>query len=236
MLPFACSPWARADSIVNASDDIYAAGTQAGLIAAINANPTGYGGGTAPGYILTSGATSFNFSVAGTITINSGGPTVYNDADGRGTGVAAYSSSTGFGSISGITAPGQGYLVGVFIGSGGPSGPAPAALDFVATDFTSLSPVLDQTFFIGDGMTGDGSGAVQTFYVPTGATELYFGISDALDYNGAPGAYFDNIGALDVTATPDGEDPITPEPSSFLLFGTGILGMAGMMRRKLPVR
>jgi hypothetical protein len=239
ILACAVSPWAYADSLVNATDDIYAAGSQSGLIALINDDlaGSGYGGGTAPGFILTSGATSFTFSasVVDTFTINSGAPSVFNDADGQGVGVAATSSNTGYGSISGITAPGQGYLVGVFIGPGGPSGPAPAALDFVTTSFTSLSPLLDQTFFIGDGMTGDGSGSVQTFVVPTGATELYLGISDALGYNGAPGTYSDNAGMFDVAATPQGES-ITPEPSSFLLFGTGILSMAGIFRRKLLAR
>jgi len=236
MLSIATAPWAYADSIVNAADDIYAAGGQTSLITTINANPIGYGGGNAPGFFLTSGASSFTFSVTGLITVNAGGgPTVTNDADGLGLGATSFSSNSGSGSISGITAPGQGYLVGVFIGPGGPSGPAPAALDFVTTSFTSLSPLLDQTFFIGDGLTGDGAGAVQTFYVPTGATELYLGISDALGYNGAPGAYFDNVGSFDVVAT-DAPDPSAPEPSSFLLFGTGILGMAGMMRRRLLAR
>jgi hypothetical protein len=188
-----------------------------------------------PSFILTSGASSFTFSVTGMITVNAGGPTVLNDADGQGAGVTPYSMNTGAGSISGIAAPGQGFLVGVFIGPGGPSGPAPAALDFVTTSFTSLSPMIDQTFFIGDGLTGDGSGTAQTFVVPTGATELYLGISDALNYSGAPGAYFDNFGTFDVVAT-DAPDPSAPEPSSFLLFGTGILGMAGMLRRKLLAR
>jgi hypothetical protein len=230
------APWAHADSIVNAADDIYAAGGQTTLISAINADPLGYGGGNMPGFISTSGVASFTFSVTGLITINAGGgPTITNDADGLGLGVMPHSSNTGAGSISGITAPGQGYLVGVFIGPGGPSGSAPTALDFVTTSFTSFSPLLDQTFFIGDGMTGDGSGAAQTFIVPTGATELYLGISDALGYNGAPGAYFDNVGTFDVAATAQ-DDPTAPEPSSFLLFGTGILGMAGLLRRKLLAR
>ena len=36
--------------------------------------------------------------------------------------------------------------------------------------------------------------------------------------------------AFDISGTPD---PPTPEPSSILLFGSGILGLAGVLRRKL---
>jgi hypothetical protein len=39
-----------------------------------------------------------------------------------------------------------------------------------------------------------------------------------------------SLGALDTTF-----DTATPEPNTFLLFGTGILGLAGMVRRKLKV-
>ena len=68
-------------------------------------------------------------------------------------------------------------LVGVFV-NGTPSGVAPATLDFagdaVSTglDFASLAPGLDQIFWIGDGLTGIGTGSVQQFTVPTGATGL----------------------------------------------------------------
>jgi hypothetical protein len=54
---------------------------------------------------------------------------------------------------------------------------------------------------IGDGLTGDGTGMVQTFFVPQGASQLYLGISDAGFYNGPPGAYGDNAGAYSVTYT-----------------------------------
>lgn len=251
MLALVLAPLANADTVtVNAYDNIYAAGSQSGLAPG---PPTGMFG-IAPGSeigqpISASGITSFTFSVpsvsfalGGVITLNNdgGSGTGYNDPDGiTPLGDNPYpltnSVNTGSGSISGITAPGAGYVVGVFIGPGGPSGPAPAALDFVTTSFTSLAPVLDQTFFIGDGLTGDGSGTVQTFVVPTGATELYLGISDACAYNGSPSCYGDNLGfySVDVTAQ---DDPSAPEPSSFLLFGTGILGMAGLFRRKMLAR
>jgi hypothetical protein len=46
------------------------------------------------------------------------------------------------------------------------------------TGFSTLSPLLDQAFFIGDGLTGNGTGSTQEFFVLTGAMELVLGISD----------------------------------------------------------
>src|SRR6202021_1741293 len=127
-----------------------------------------------------------------------------NYADGGG-GKPAISSNTGTASISGMMAPGAGYLVGLFVPAGGPAGAAPAALDFTSsglgTSFTSLSPQLDQVFFIGDGLTGNGTGTQQTFNIPTGAVQLWLGISDAGGYVGAPGAYGDNLGTYTVVLT-----------------------------------
>ena len=98
--------------------------------------------------------------------------------------------------------PGVGALVGVFETATGPtSGTPPATLDFtvIGTNFASLSPALNQVFFIGDGLTGDGSGSVQQFMVPLGATRLYLGCADAGNYNGSPGAYSDNSGTFTVS-------------------------------------
>ncbi|MGA8307892.1 MAG: Ig-like domain-containing protein [Candidatus Acidiferrales bacterium] len=171
-------------------------------------------GSTAPTIItLPSGATSIVFnSVTGSITtgcastegcivLNNGTGNNANDPDGVGAAPAT-SSNTGTSSISGMVAPGAGYLVGLFVPAGGPTGTAPTALDFTSsglgTSFTSLSPQLDQVFFIGDGLTGDGTGTQQTFNIPTGAGQLWLGISDAGFYNGAPGAYGDNLGTYTV--------------------------------------
>jgi hypothetical protein len=85
-------------------------------------------------------------------------------------------------------------LVGVFTGAGVPGGQAPAALDFTGSNmsFATLSPLLDQAFFIGDGLTGTGSGAIQRFVVPAGATRLFLGSSDGL------GANYNNTGQFSV--------------------------------------
>lgn len=215
-----------ADSItVDATDVIYAAGTQSAV--------AGAAGGTVPVDVSAAGDSSFTFSVTGTVILNHGSGDNSNDPDGVGAAVSQ-SSESGSGSISGITAPDAGYLVGVFLGAGGPSGPAPAALNFTAADigtaFTSLSPLLDQVFFIGDGLTGDGTGTVQTFYVPAGATELYLGISDSCGYNGGPSCYGDNLHSFDVTYTPASG---VPEASSLSLLACGLLALGLLSNRRV---
>jgi hypothetical protein len=126
------------------------------------------------------------------ITIDDGN--TYSDADGVGNGYSANLEPDE--SISGIQSPTLGFVTGVFE-SGPPEGDAPATLDFntIGIDFPSLSPKLQQLFFIGDGLTGDNTGKVQVFHVPSGAKTLYLGITDACnDGNGLPSCYGDNTG------------------------------------------
>jgi hypothetical protein len=96
------------------------------------------------------------------------------------------------------------FLAGVFLDGTEPVDPAPARLDFslggLGENFVSLSPQLNQTFFIGDGLTGTGTGTLQQFLVPTTATRLFLGFLDAFDgtISGLPGYYGDNSGSLTV--------------------------------------
>lgn len=95
------------------------------------------------------------------------------------------------GSISGFMAPAQLPLVGVFT-NGSPTGSAPASFNYSGgLSQSSFSPLLDQVFFIGDGLTGTGSGSTQSFAVPSTATELWLGFADAFSFGGAPGFYGD---------------------------------------------
>jgi hypothetical protein len=134
------------------------------------------------------------------------------DADG--TGEENASIGTVFG-LSGAIAP-YSSLVGVFLDLD-TSHPTPAFSDFGSLgsrSFVSLSPSLQQVFFVGDGLTGAGSGTRQRFIVPAGADELYLATFDTGSFN--------NSGILQVT--------LIPEPSTALLLGLGLAGMAARRR------
>ena len=77
-------------------------------------------------------------------------------------------------------------LVGVFTNGAQPTGPAPAQLNS-GTSFATLSPGLNQIFWIGDGLTGTGTGTIQSFIAPAGATTLYLGVADGFGWNNNPG-------------------------------------------------
>jgi len=93
------------------------------------------------------------------------------------------------------------FLAGLFSDGTEPADPPPPRLqfstggEFVRDDFTELSPALNQTFFVGDGLSGTGAGARQRFHVPPGAVRLYLGLVDGFDFDGYPGLYSDNTGA-----------------------------------------
>lgn len=225
---------AHATVTVDATASIYDAGQ----------TTTGYGanGSLPPAITLSAGVTAIQFtsvtgslscgSPEGCITLNGGGN--LNDPDGA--GAASASTNTGTASISGLSASNAGFLVGLFVAGTVPTGSAPAALDFTSgglgTSFSSLSPLLDQTFIVGDGLTGDGTGSLQSFNVPTGATTLYLGISDAGGYNGPPGGYLDNSGTYSVAVAQQGTTAI-PEPAGWAVFFVPLVALAAL-RRRLP--
>ncbi len=144
-------------------------------------------------------------------------------------------------SISGIVHDSrQMFLAGVFVGPTTPSGSPPATLQFTGpngSSFTDLYPLLNQQFFIGDGLTGTGSGAQQSFHAPNGATRLFLGFADAYGfgtpYNNLigypPSSYGDNSGSISATVTVTS----VPETQSaaLLLGGLGILVARNYRRR-----
>lgn len=92
------------------------------------------------------------------------------------------------------------FLIGVFTTDAEPADPAPPILDFTGNDaFATLAPQINQTFFLGDGMTGTGSGTRQQFQVPATATRLFLGFADGLFFFDAPGGYENNSGSLAAT-------------------------------------
>jgi len=155
--------------------------------------------------------------------------------DGGTCGTATMTDITGTGTgVSGIMAPAVMFLTGVFLTDAAPSGSDPATLDFttLGTNFASLSPEIGQTFFIGDGLTGTGSGAQQTFVVPAGATRLFLGFADAYDglaFHGPNNYYGDNFGS--VNGNVDFNLAPVPEPTTMALVGLGLCA-AGFLRRR----
>jgi len=98
----------------------------------------------------------------------------------------------------------SGALVGMFLEDTLPSSPPPSLRFYdtdssdggIPTDFKVLSPRIGQVFFIGDGLTGTGSGAIQLFRVPPKATHLYLGYIDSCSGTVVPSCYSDNRGRL----------------------------------------
>ena len=144
---------------------------------------------------------------------------------------------TGYGGLSGIDVnQANMFLVGVFLDSTEPAAPAPSVLSYnygtpgsLTTTDGTYSPLLDQVFFIGDGLTGTGTGQEQVFNVPTDASRLFLGFADSFD--SVPSFYADNVGSLtaDFTIT---STAATPEPSADFLVTAGLLAGLFIYRRK----
>jgi hypothetical protein len=190
-------------------------------------NPGGGSGGILPPeFSLSPGSAQALTvtSVTGTVSLTPGYPSNGSGNTGFATNISSYDG------ISGIVDPNRsGFLVGVFLSNTEPSDPAPPVLTFSDSNtFTTLSPLLDQTFLIGIGQTT--GGVVQTFYAPTGATRLFLGFADANGYQGLPGQYQDNSGSLGVTFS---VLSTVPEPTSASLLASGVLGLLtfGRLRR-----
>ena len=144
-----------------------------------------------PGHVLS-------FSASGSVSVN--GECFAPSPDG---GCYPEVSPYGAGPANGISryeGPAS-ALIGVFVNTRVPSGgAAPRPIDFrEVQNFQALSPLLNQVFFIGDGLTGTATGQLQRFTVPPGATNLFLAASDSL------GSSSDgNSGKFTVTATDHG--------------------------------
>jgi hypothetical protein len=153
-----------------------------------------------------------------------------NPADG-GTTYNATTNVYSYNNLSGIIFNGRtAFLVGVFLDATTPTGTAPATLSYNTTSagLSSFSPVLQQVFFIGDGL--DASLATQIFNVPSGATRLFLGVADAYDglsIIGLPGWYGGNGGTLSVTV-----NAVISEPATLsLLLSFGVLAAVALRKR-----
>ena len=149
-------------------------------------------------------------------------------------GNIASSSLSALGGISGYLGT-QGPLVGVFLNNNIPLSSPPPTLDFsnsAARDFTSISPLLGQIFFIGDGQTSGGT--LQQFIAPADATPLFSGIPDVFGFGGAPGPYDYNDGSYRITVGVNEEPPRSvPEAgSSLALLGIGLAALASIRSRR----
>ena len=126
------------------------------------------------------------------------------------------------------------FLAGVFLTDDEPTASAPASLDFSSTalgrSFSELSPLLQQTFYIGDGLTGDGTGSAQTFWVPDGATRLFLGIVDGAYFVGGPDYYDNNAGAFSATF----QVTTVPEidPTAFASVISLVVGSLALLERR----
>ena len=168
----------------------------------------------------------FSFSVSGLVSCCSDTPNLPPDGGGSGMNVG------GGNGLSGLTGNGNIPFVAVFTTDADPYGStAPTTLNFDKYNPASLSPELDQVFYVGDGKQGyqDGSGATLTFTAPTNATRLYIGVIDAFSFTATTGYYNDNLGQFtaNVSLAP------VPLPPALWLFGSGFISLVVLTRRKV---
>ncbi len=153
--------------------------------------------GNHPGLHSPRAATGVTFSEGISLAFSAGGLGFYQAAspgfgpDGDATLPVSYAcGGEALRGMSNIVAP-AGALIGVFLGPEDPAAaPAPPGLMFVSQfdrDYAQVAPLLKQVFFIGDGLTS--TGAQQTVRTPRGATRLFLGVMDALQWGNNTGSF-----------------------------------------------
>jgi hypothetical protein len=179
--------------VVDAAGNVFAAG-----VGGLKAN----GGGKKPTVLqlnnMRNGVVWFP-SVLGKVSCCGNSPGTFNGPEG-GTNAGGVTDIQSSGGISGIIDQKRTmFLVGVFVGYPGPSAPGPARLDVTYdSGKQDIYPMLDQTFYIGTGKLLSNGSTYQKFHVPQGANRLVLGFADSSGFHGAPGAFDDNFGHLDV--------------------------------------
>jgi hypothetical protein len=173
-------------------------------------------------------------SVTGMVSANVG---LYPFAGGDGADLSAVGGldQASFGGISGLVSDHVIALTGVFTTDAEPADPAPPRLVFrgdAAIDFAELSPLLNQTFFIGDGRRADGT-TLQRFNPPAGATQLWLGFADHAFLGGPPDGYSDNGGQLQVQVR---TGTVIPLPPALLVALPGLALAAAAIRRTKAMR
>ena len=204
------------------------------------ASPSGGGDGLNPLSIHfkrgIGGELTFS-SVTGGTHCCSGDPSGGGSSTADGIGGLPTTNIFESGGISGLLAPGTMFLSGVFVDSTAGFGLAPAKLDYFSDLSTSdpiFSPVLNQAFFIGDGLTSNGSGSIQTFQVPDFADRLFLGFVDGNGFSGSPNFFNDNTGGLNVVGSLQNVSPV-PLPAGFwLLLGALACAFGTVRLRNRP--
>jgi|LGOV01.1.fsa_nt_gb hypothetical protein len=189
--------------------------------------PGGGNGGILPPshtFSATSGQVLTFSNISGSVSYNSGGN--WWGPDGYG----ARGNCQSYGGISGINNFRRQALIGLFLEDTETVDPAPPSLNFsdigLTDSFDQLYPDINQLFFIGDGLTGTGSGHIQIFHVPDTATRIFLGFIDFND-DTFYAYYHDNLGAH--TATFD-INPV-PVPSAVWLLSSGLFSVVAVKRR-----
>jgi hypothetical protein len=195
-------------------------------------DPGGDYGPDAPAVLTTFAAGAgnvFTFTATGLVSCCSDTPNIPPDGGGSSMNVV------GANGLSSLIGNQHIPLVGVFTTNVDPSGGTPpATLTFDASNPTSLSPLLNQVFYIGDGLSGymNAAGAPLTFTAPAAATRLYLGVIDAFGFGGTTGYYNDNLGAFNVNITLSGVTTAVPEPADLALMVAGLAFLGPVCRRR----